>query len=165
MAIQSRTLHPLQAFRKIAVVPRHCASLTAKSAAMNATPPSGLSFDRPFGLDVVSDDSDRISLATCGRITRESLLGEPISDKLGEEVYRRTILLSLRDSDYMDSSGVSWLLQAHKRAQNAGGRLVVHSISPTIQAMLKILKLGLVLSLAEDEHAAEKLLDQEGGAA
>jgi anti-sigma B factor antagonist len=74
---------------------------------------------------------------------------------LGPDCYMRKILLDLRHTPYMDSSGVSWLVSLHKQCREAGGILVVHSIPPTILAILKLLHMDRYLNLVEDDQAAQ----------
>jgi anti-anti-sigma regulatory factor len=55
----------------------------------------------------------------------------------------------------MDSSGISWLLNIHKHCRESGGILVLHSIPPSIMAILKLLHMDRYLNLVEDEQAAQ----------
>jgi anti-anti-sigma factor len=73
---------------------------------------------------------------------------------LGPDCYRRKILLDLQNTPYIDSSGVSWLVSFHKHCREAGGILVLHSIPPSIMAILKLLHMDRYLNLVEDEQAA-----------
>ena len=59
--------------------------------------------------------------------------------------------------DYIDSSGVSWLLVLHSRLQGGGGRLVVHSATPRVRTTFDLLNLGTVLHLARDEAEARTM--------
>ena len=77
-----------------------------------------------------------------------------IEELLGPSCYRRRILLDLEDAAHIDSSGVSWLVNLHKHCREAGGILVVHSIPPSIMAILKLLHMERYLNLVEDEQAA-----------
>jgi anti-anti-sigma factor len=54
----------------------------------------------------------------------------------------------------IDSSGVNWLLQRRSRFRQEGGRLVLHSLPPTIENVLKMLRMQRVLEIAEDEASA-----------
>jgi len=78
-----------------------------------------------------------------------------IESLLGPGCYSRRILLDLQHTPYMDSSGVSWLLNLHKRCREAGGILVLYSIPPSIMAILKLLHMDRYLNLVEDERAAQ----------
>jgi anti-anti-sigma factor len=77
---------------------------------------------------------------------------------LGTSCFARTVLLDLSATDYLDSSGISWLILSHKHFREAGGRLVIHSVPPLLQRILKLLRLFSVLNLAADERAARELV-------
>lgn len=114
--------------------------------------------EAPLSLQVMSSGEGATSVAASGRITRETLdAGVSLESVIGEDAFSGAVLLGLSDSDYMDSSGVGWLLQCHKRAQSAGGRLIVHSAPPMIDNLMRILKLEKVLALAKDAAAAKAL--------
>ncbi len=108
---------------------------------------------------LLSDDGQILRLEVVGRVVQsDSTPGlEPISKLLGEEGYRRRVILSLAETEYVDSSGLSWLLVCHKRFCQAGGRLVIHSVPPAVSETLCMMRLDHVLYLADDEAAAEKL--------
>ena len=74
---------------------------------------------------------------------------------LGPDCYGRKILLDLQNTPYIDSSGVSWLVNFHKHCHEAGGILVVHSVPSSIMAILKLLHIDRYLNLVEDEQAAQ----------
>src|SRR5262249_53791419 len=81
---------------------------------------------------------------------------DPLVELLGDGVYSRKLLLNLGRSSYLDSSGVSWLLDANKRFQEAGGDLVLHSATPLTAQFLKMMRMDLVLTLVSDEPAARE---------
>jgi anti-anti-sigma factor len=81
-----------------------------------------------------------------------------MEDSLGDQGYAGKVLLSLSETEFIDSSGLSWLLTCQKRFCEAGGRLVIHSIPSSVSDVLMMMRLELVLELAEDESAALELL-------
>lgn len=107
-------------------------------------------------LKVLSDDGDVLRLQAVERIIR----GDPAAEKdtmqelLGTDGYARTVLLSLEETQFIDSSGFSWLVVRHKRFSEGGGRLVLYSVPAPVLELLKVMRLDLVLHLAEDEAAA-----------
>ncbi len=117
-------------------------------------------------LTVLADSPECLAVATSGTVSRSAMPGgdEPLAEMFGLDVYARPILIGLADSEYMDSSGVSWLLMCHKRCKQAGGRLVVHSLPPMISQILKVLRMELVLELATSEADARRRLGCEGQA-
>ena len=59
--------------------------------------------------------------------------GDALKQVLGSDAFRQTVLLDLAGVDYVDSSGVSWLLVAHSRFAEEGGRLILHSAVPRVR--------------------------------
>ncbi len=110
---------------------------------------------------VVSDDGGVLRLKAAGPITSNdaSPPSDPLGDLLGSAGYTQKVVLSLAEVDFIDSSGVSWLLVRHKRFREAGGELVIHSVQPMVLQVLQVLRLNLVLNLAENESAALTLAE------
>lgn len=109
----------------------------------------------------VVPQNDLIQVATTGRITQASL--DPDNDPLASQqpdIYSQRVLFDLSGSDYMDSSGVSWLLGCHKRFREAGGTMIIHSVNPLVAQVLKVLKLDQVLHLADTAIEARRQLDE-----
>jgi anti-anti-sigma factor len=79
---------------------------------------------------------------------------DPLVELLGPEVYRGRVLFDLSQISYIDSSGIGWLVVSYKRFCQAKGRIVFHSPSRFVRDTLDLLRLDLVLPLAEDEKAA-----------
>jgi anti-anti-sigma factor len=114
-------------------------------------------------LSTVSDDGHVLRLRASGRITQEKIA--PSSDELGDLLgvggYARRVVLNLADVDFIDTSGISWLLARHKRFRQASGKLVLHSLMPMVLEVLKVLRLHRVFHLADNEPAAVALV--QGG--
>lgn len=110
-------------------------------------------------LALISADSDLARLRLSGRVTQESLAADadPILDLLGADGYGRRVLVDLSQAEFLDSSGVGWLLSCHKRFRQGQGRFILHSIPPLVRRTLQILRMELVLKLANDEAEAETL--------
>jgi anti-anti-sigma factor len=71
------------------------------------------------------------------------------------------VLLSLAETEFIDSSGLSWLLECHQKFCDAGGWLVIHSVPPGVMDTLMMMRLELVLNLVENETDALKLVRGE----
>jgi anti-anti-sigma factor len=114
-------------------------------------------------LSVVSDDGDVLRLQATGRITQDDLSPsfDQMRELLGAGGYTRNVLLSLADVDFIDTSGISWLLACHKRFREGNGKLVIHSVVPMVLEVLKMLRLNLVFRLADNAAAALDLLREE----
>lgn len=114
---------------------------------------------RQVKLERVSNDLEVVRLRAVDRVIR----GDPspdlaeISDLLSDRSYDSDVLLSLEETEFIDSSGLSWLLECHQKFRQAGGRLIVHSAPPSVMDTLMVMRLELVLHLAPDEKAALRL--------
>ena len=110
-------------------------------------------------IERISDDADVVRLRAVERIIR----GDPapdlaqLNELLSENGYARPVLLSLADTEFIDSSGLSWLLECHQKICDAGGRLVIHSVPPGVTDTLKMMRLDLVLNVADDPTTALNL--------
>jgi anti-anti-sigma factor len=82
---------------------------------------------------------------------------DPLKAGLGPEVYKKKLLINLEKTDFVDSAGISWLLIIHKRCREAGGTMVVHSITPMVRQVLNVLRLDHVFHLANDAAAAKAM--------
>ena len=109
-------------------------------------------------LSVQSHGDGVIRLSAAGRVTLRDVSGpDPLRAVAGEQVYGERILINLQAVDFLDSSGVSWLLNCHIRCREAGGALVLHTIHPLALNVLTTLRMHNVLTLAESEDDAIKL--------
>jgi anti-sigma B factor antagonist len=103
-------------------------------------------------LSIAHDDGQKVHVAVTGRITQREIgpAVEPLQELLGEGAYARQVRLDLRETEFLDSSGVGWLLTCHKRIRQAGGRLTLHQPHPIVANVLRVLKLEKVFDI---EHA------------
>lgn len=109
-------------------------------------------------MKLAGEEGNLVKVSVSGPVTQRELApqDEPLGELLGPAGYSRQVLLDLADVSYLDSSGVGWLLTCHKRIKQAGGRFIVHSYSPIVSNVLRVLKLERVLQLAENAKAAEQ---------
>jgi anti-anti-sigma factor len=110
-----------------------------------------------------ADDGKLLRMRLNGRVTQKELPAQEdlFVSQIGPEAYKRRVLVDMQDSEFLDSSGVSWLLVSHKKFREQGGRLVLHSLPPLVSNVLKVLRMNQILMLAETEQAAVKLLEGE----
>ena len=96
-----------------------------------------------------------VKMEVVGKITRDGwpVGSDPIADIWGDEIYTRRVLMNLSRSLYIDSTGVEWLLMCHRRFQESGGMLVLHSAAPMTMRLLKMMRMDLVLNIKEDEKS------------
>lgn len=111
-------------------------------------------------LAIQSEQDAAVHISVSGRITQDQVAvnADPLRELLGADVYSRNVLLNMRNAEFMDSSGVSWLLISHKRFKENDGRMVLYNVPPIVSNVLKVLRMHLVFNLAADEDAAEALL-------
>ena len=90
-------------------------------------------------IKVVRYENDVVRVDVLGSITRDGWAGhrEPLANVFGDDVYRQTVLLNLGNSNHLDSTGVEWLLTAHRRFVQNGGKLIIHSAKPMMQQILE----------------------------
>ena len=110
-----------------------------------------------------SDDGQVVNVAVRGRVLDEETQAsdDVLAQLLGENVYARKVLLSMAEAEILNSNGVSWLLNCHKRFEQNGGRLVLHSVPPLVQNVLKVLRMQLVLHVAQSPQDARRLAQEE----
>jgi len=71
------------------------------------------------------------------------------------------MVVDLSEVASLDSSGVNWLLVSQKRSSEHGGKLVLHSLSPIANNVLKVLNLHAVFQIAGSEAEAIQKLGGE----
>jgi len=123
---------------------------------MPNTPPT-LTQPASLKLSLISIDKDGIiRVAVDGPITHESVIVErnPLAALLGETWSSNRVLLSLEKTHFIDSAAIGWLISTQKEFKNKGGKFIVHSIRPPVRQVLDLLKVGKVLTIAENEDAA-----------
>ncbi len=107
-------------------------------------------------LSIAQDDGQCVQVAVSGRVTQSDVgpIHEPLGELLGPNAYQRQVRLDLRDTHYVDSSGVGWLLNCHKRMKAAGGKLTLHAPNPTVANLLHVLRLEKVLNIESADSTA-----------
>jgi len=115
-------------------------------------------------LKLLTSDGDVVRFEALGKVTRDGWKGQedPLASLYGDGIYEHRCLLSLSQALYIDSTGVEWLLTAHKRFAQRGGLLILHSPTPTSRQLLKIMRMDLVLNIVDDENAALALASKQG---
>jgi hypothetical protein len=114
-------------------------------------------------LRVHSDDGDVLRLELAGRVVRSDTIPDltPFDEVLGPDGYSRRVALCLAETSFIDTRCLGWLLSIHKRFNESGGRLVMHSIRPQVLEIMAVLRFEVILSIAEDEAGAMELLGGE----
>ena len=114
---------------------------------------------RGMKVTVQSQNGDPVLLRVEGRVSQRDVeVDDPFVDSVGENVYSRRLVVDLSEVASLDSSGVNWLLVSQKRMHEHGGKLVLHSLSPIANNVLKVLNLHAVFQIADSEAAAVRKL-------
>ena len=113
-------------------------------------------------LTIHDKDEAVLRIDVSGGITQKDVsdADDLLANLAGTDVYKRQVLFNLEDNNYIDSSGIGWLLTRHKRFIENGGRLVIHSVPDLVMKVLMILRMELVFHLADSETQARKMLDE-----
>ena len=112
-------------------------------------------------LSVVFQDERSIHLACEGDLTLPAAAprADPLAGVLPGGPCPALVLLDLSKVGYINSTGISWLVVSHRRVEQDGGRLVLHSAQPFVRGVLDLMQLSTVLHLAADEPAARSLAE------
>ena len=115
-----------------------------------------------MNVTLVSDQGP-ISLAITGQVVQRNIspFSDPVDEVVEGDTYGQQVLLDMSGVEMFDSSGVSWLLRCHKRFRESGGALVVHSLSPTVSDVIRLLKIDQVLSVAADPTEGARLINEK----
>jgi anti-anti-sigma factor len=110
-------------------------------------------------LTLVSSDNEVTRIQNEGDITQMDFRAgtDLLANLLGADCYSRKVLLNLEKTPYIDSAGVGWMVMCHKHFKEAGGRLVIHSVPPMVNQILRLLRMPDILYMAGDDAAARAL--------
>ena len=103
------------------------------------------------GIALLNCGDDMNALAMCEEFTE-------LKDLVGENWAKRPIGLGFSEASYIDSAAIGWLLSLHKKMDEAGGKLVLHSMSPSVQRVLTMMRLDSVLNIVVDKADAVEAL-------
>jgi anti-anti-sigma factor len=67
------------------------------------------------------------------------------------------VMLDFSPCTMIDSATIGWLVTSNRQFKNAGGKLVLYSLSPRVRQVLELLKLERLLHLAANEPAARAM--------
>jgi len=116
---------------------------------------------KPLRLELLDDVEGVRRVRAAGCLSENHAPAMTLETLLGDGCYASQVTLDLKHIDFIDSSGIGWLLGAHRRFRSAGGKLVLHSIPPIVGQTLKVLRMDEVFRLAKDESAARSLVRGE----
>ena len=112
-----------------------------------------------MNLEIISTQHGCVHVAVAGNVSQSSVSQEedPLARLLGDEAYTLTVLLNLRDTEMVDSSGIGWLIKCQKRFQEQGGRMVCYGAPPVVTNVFKLMRMDLVFEFAANAEEAEKI--------
>lgn len=113
-------------------------------------------------LHLLSENGDSAMLAIRGQINQSFVHPErtiEFEELMGPDVWKQTALIDLSDATFVDSCGIGWLISSHKRFAAGGGRMVLHSLSPVVDRILGMIKLGTVVTISGNETEARNLVE------
>jgi len=112
-----------------------------------------------FALTEDALDDDRHLVAVQGDLDLHTApeLREALTRAIDEG--RSRLVVDLTETSYMDSSGLTALVVAHKRVRKLGGQLVVVNVDPSIGRTFEITGLHLLFPLVRERAEALERLD------
>ena len=116
-----------------------------------------------MSLTVESIQDDGVALLNCGDDMNALAMCEEFTELkklVGDDWAKQKIALGFASASFIDSAAIGWLLSLHKAMNEAGGRLVLHSISPSVRRVLTMMRLESVLNLADDSAQALRQLEK-----
>ncbi len=81
----------------------------------------------------------------------------PLVSWLDGEAAGRTVLVDLEKTTSLNSTGVLWFLETQRYLQEKGGKLILYSLPPVVDNVLRLLGLEKILCLAGDARNALRL--------
>ncbi len=112
-----------------------------------------------MNLQIMSTKDGCVHVAVKGKLTQDSSSRDQdlLVSLLGPEAYALTVLMNLQDTDFIDSSGIGWMVGCHKRFREQGGRLIVYSAPPTVANVLKLMRIDQLFDNAANAAEAERI--------
>jgi len=118
-----------------------------------------------MSLKTDSVEKDGVALLECGDDMNALTMCEEFTelrDMIGADWASRPIGIGFTEASYIDSAAIGWLLSLNKTIDEAGGKLVLHSMSPSVRRVLTMMRLESVLNVADDKADALKQLNTKG---
>jgi anti-sigma B factor antagonist len=114
---------------------------------------------------------DQLGDVTVVRFTTRTILGNDAIEAIGtqllglvEEAGCRQFVLNLENVESISTAMVGKLVSLHRRLDAAQGRLVLCRLGPFLVEIFKILKLGELARVYEEEEAVQSFAPASGAA-
>lgn len=108
-------------------------------------------------LPLQNDDVVRVQCDGNVGLESRSPQDDPLRELLGPYCYTLKVLLDLEKVQSVDTTGLTWLIQEHKKFQQAGGKFILYSVPPLVTQVLDFLRLTPHLPIAASEEAAREM--------
>jgi anti-anti-sigma factor len=110
-------------------------------------------------LSVAADDGTVVHVRCEGEISeiRFQAEGNPLENLLGPGCYARKVILDLERADWIDSSGINWLVRTNTAFKSAGGAFVLFALARRVDEVLRFCKMDRIFRIAADETKARAL--------
>jgi len=107
---------------------------------------------------------------TVASLRKSSILDGAAVENVGKDLYalidaqaRRKVVLDLRTVQFLSSTMLGVLVNAHKKAQAIKGRFIICGLREKLLEVFKITKLDKVLEFADSEEEAIGRFDARSG--
>jgi len=106
--------------------------------------------------DVVQTGDDGAEIRLRGRITSDALAEQAaeVARAIGAAAYRGRLLIDMAATEFLDSSGIGWLLEQHRQCLQGGGMMVIHSVPPMVDRVMHLMNLHRAFHIAADHATA-----------
>ncbi len=112
-------------------------------------------------LQLVSEESEFVRFRIEGELrVDESAERRPFEGMLGDNCYGRTLFLDLQDCNFIDSSGIGWLIVQHRLFVRGGGQFILHDAPLAIEQALAFARMHSFLTIARDLAEARQIRDR-----
>ena len=101
-----------------------------------------------------------VKLAASGSITATNFAPDgknPLERILGQNWATFRVMLDMRQTTYIDSSAIGWLIGSHKAFKQQGGAMILHDVPASIRQMLDLLHVGKIVPIAKSAQDAREL--------
>ena len=106
-----------------------------------------------FNLNILAEDGEAVYVRCVGNLDEQPLLAEvnPLVRLLGPTVFERRVRLNLERVEFLDSRGIGWLVECHKRFRQGGGALSLYRLPPRILQVLRFCSMDRYFHLIREE--------------
>lgn len=103
----------------------------------------------------IEKGSDFVHLKVIGQVSESHFEPncEPLAEYLPESLDKLHLHLDMSDTDFIDSSGVGWLIRWNQKMEDHQGALLLHAPTPNVQRAIQLLKLDRLLKIRTERFS------------